>query len=246
MLCPFTAEDSDGTAMPISTDMIVRIANADIAMHMAFPGSVRHWHERNEERPWKVLPGDCDPLLLGKDNAVGIAGNCSNPVTAPDGGIIHVYGDLYSTIEVSGHNEIIIVGNVRRGAEICASGLCHLFVGGEFAGQLRTSGSSKNWISNDFLGTIETGNPTTELFIGGNYSGNILPAETAALLWLSVGGYASEESLSKIVDHRYTQFNASIAQSDVVPGLYPRNGRLKNSSGHNSFNRWCVQRKSGT
>jgi hypothetical protein len=232
--------------MPISNEMIVRIANADIAMHMAFPRSVTHWHEPNEERSWKILAGGCDPLLLGKGNAVAIDGDCSNRVSAPDGGIIHVYGDLYSTIEIAGHNEIIITGNVRPGAEILASGFCHLFVGGEFSGKLRSTGSSKIWISSDFLGAIETGNPSTELFIGGNYIGDIRPAEQAALLWLTVGGYASEKSLSRIVDYRYTQFNASIAVSDTAPGLYPTNGHLKTASGGNSFNRWCVQNKNGT
>ncbi len=46
--------------MPITTDMIVRIAHADVAMHMAFPRSVAHWHRENEEgNPWQVRSGDC-------------------------------------------------------------------------------------------------------------------------------------------------------------------------------------------
>ncbi len=216
-------------------------------MHMAFPGSVAHLHgELDDMPPWKVLAGDCDPLLLGKDNAVAIDGNCSHPVSAPDGGLIHVYGDLSSTIDIAGHNEIIVTGNVGRSATIKASGFCHLFVGGDFSGELRTSGSSRIWIDNNFGGTVQTGSPSTELCIGRNYSGNIVPGETAALLWLSVGGFASHASLCKIVDQRYTQFNASIAYSDVSPGLYPTNGHIKTASGGNSFNRWCVRIKNGT
>jgi hypothetical protein len=225
--------------------MIVRVASADVAMHMAFPRAVAYWHEPDNKRPWKLLTGDCEPLLLGKNAAVAIDGNCSKPVSAPDGGIVHVNGDLSSTIEIAGHHEIIITGNVLPSAEINAAGFCHLFVGGQFAGTLRTSGSAKVWISGDFLGAIETGNPVTELYIGGNYRGNISPLNTPALLYLTVGGFASEAGLAKIVDHRYTEFNASIAQSDLAPGLYPKNGHLKNALGHNSFNRWCVKSEYG-
>jgi hypothetical protein len=41
--------------MPISTDMMVRIAHADVAMHMAFQRSVSHWHRKiDPDDTWKV------------------------------------------------------------------------------------------------------------------------------------------------------------------------------------------------
>ncbi|MCA9036308.1 MAG: hypothetical protein KDA91_14330, partial [Planctomycetaceae bacterium] len=77
--------------------MIVRVAHADIAMHMAFPRSVGHWQRINDnDDPWKVLAGDCDSILIGKNDGVVIDGNCTNGVSAPDGGLIHIYGDLDS------------------------------------------------------------------------------------------------------------------------------------------------------
>jgi hypothetical protein len=158
--------------MAISTDMIVRVAHADIAMRMAFPNSIAHWHGAPaESRRWKFLAGDCGPLLLGNDDAVVIDGDCSSPVSAPSGGIIHVYGDLSSSIDAAGHNEIIVAGNVGRDASIDASGFCHLFVGGGFAGEVRTSGSAMIWIERDFDGTAKTGNPSTEFYIGRNFHG---------------------------------------------------------------------------
>jgi len=233
--------------MPISTDMTVCIAHADIAMHMAFPRSIAHWHRADdEERPWQLRAGDCDALLIGKDDAVVIDGNCSNSVSAPDGGIIHIYGDLASTIVVDGHYEIVITGDVLRDAMIDASGFCHVFVGGEFAGELRSTSSAKIWIGSDFHGTVKTGNPSTEIYIGRNFNGNVLPNETASLLWLTVAGFAPQAFLSKIVDCGYTQFNASIARGDVAPGIFPLNGHLKKTSGGNSFNRWCVATENGT
>lgn len=233
--------------MPISTDMIVRIAHADIAMHMAFPRSVAHWQrERDKDHAWQIHAGDCDALLIGQHDAVAIDGNCSNSVSAPEGGIIHIYGDLTSAIDAAGHYEIIVTGNVARGATIRADGFCRVFVGGRFDGELRSSSSSKLWIDSDFFGTVKTGTPSTEIYIGRDFNGNITPNETASLLWLTVAGFASHASLSKIVDCEYTQFNASIGRGDVAPGIYPIHGRVKKSSGGNSFNRWCVATKIGT
>jgi hypothetical protein len=119
--------------MPISTEMIVRVAHADIAMHMAFPKSVAHWHStKDKDRPWKVLPTPCDAILIGKDDGVAIDGDCSNRVSAPDGGLIHIYGDLASHVDVDGHYEVLITGDVAANGTIEASGYCHVFVGGRF------------------------------------------------------------------------------------------------------------------
>lgn len=228
--------------MPISTDTIVRVAHADIALDMAFSNSVDHWHSKNEKgRPWKVLPAHCDAILIGKEDCVAIDGDCSNGVSAPDGGLIHIYGDLASHLDADGHYEIVITGDVAANGTIEASGYCHVFVGGRFSGELRSSDSAKIWIDSDFNGTIKTGNPSTQVYVGRNYLGNIKPAETASLLWLTVAGFAAQESMSKIVDCGYTQFNASIAHADCTPGIYPINGRFRKAFGRNSYNRWCVQ-----
>lgn len=74
--------------MPISTDMTVRIAHADIAMHMAFSRSLAHWQrEGDEDHSWQLHAGNCGALLIGERDAVVIDGDCSNRVSAPDGGI---------------------------------------------------------------------------------------------------------------------------------------------------------------
>jgi hypothetical protein len=233
--------------MSISTQMIVRIAHADIALHMAFPRSVDHWQrEEDQERPWKVLAGDCGPVLIGKNDGVVIDGNCSNGLSAPDGGAIHIYGDLACTIDVAGHYEIVVTGDVLPKATIQASGFCRVFVGGGFYGQLCSTDSAKLWIESNFDGIAKTGNPSTEIYIGNDYKGTISPSETASLLWLTVGGFASHASLAKIVAIGYTQFNASIARSDVPPGIYPTNGHVRKTSGGNSHNRWSVQTEYGT
>jgi hypothetical protein len=233
--------------MPISTDMIVRIAYADIASHMGFPRSIDHWQNKKEhERLWKVVPSDCAAILIENGGAVVLDGNCSNALSAPEGGIIHIYGNLASTLDVSGHSEIVIIGDVLSDATIQASGICHLFTGGSFLGVFNSSGSSKIWIESNFSGTVRTGHPSTEMYIGKDFRGSVMPGETASLLWLTVGGYASHASISAIADCGYTQFNASINRSDVAMGIYPANGHVRKSSGGNSFNRWCVRNSSET
>jgi hypothetical protein len=227
--------------MPLSTDTMIRVAHADVAAHLAFPRSVAHWDRTfvNKGR-WKELSGDCDPILIGRSDGVVVNGNCSNDVCAPDGGVVHVCGDLASRISVGDHCEIVIAGDVLPNASIDASGFCHVFAGGTFCGSLRSADSAKVWIESDFTGSIATGTPSTEICIGGDYDGHISPAERAALLYLTVGGFAAHAALLKIADHDYTQFHASVRRSDVAPGLYPQDGHRRKASGGNSLNRWCV------
>lgn len=227
--------------MPISTDMIVRVAHADLTLQMAFPRSVDYWRNKDDsEFRWKRLVSGCDRILIGPNDGVVIDGNCTNGVSAPDGGIIHIYGDLDSRIDVHGHYEIVITGDVGPNAEIDSAGFCNVFIGGRFSGALRSSDSAKIWIGSDFEGLIRTGMPSTQLYVDGDYAGGVSPNETAALLSLTVAGFAANASLSKIVDCGYTQFTASIAHSDVPPGIYPIDEYHRKTQRGNSFNRWCV------
>jgi hypothetical protein len=226
--------------MPLTTDVIVRVAHADIAMQMAYPRSVAHWHEADSEYRWKSLRGDCGPVLIGKNDGILIEGNCSNSVSAPHGGLIHINGDLRSTLDVGGHYEIVVAGDVSSDGLISASGFCHVFVGGRFSGELRSSASAKVWIGSDFDGSIKTGTPSTKLYVGNRYNGSVSPLDKAALLWLTVAGFAAHRSLLAIVECGYTQFHASIARGDVPPGLYPKDGYHRETVRGNSFNRWCV------
>ncbi len=222
--------------------MIVRVAQADIAMHMAFPRSVSRWQRNNDDAaPLKTYDGDCDAILFGENDAVVIDGDCSGGVSAPEGGMLHIYGDLSSSIDVDGHYEIIIAGDVRPGGLIQASGFCHVFVGGEFSGRIRATGSSRVWIGADLRGAIQTGTPSTDIYVGGDYHGAVSPTGKAALLTMTVGGFASDASLATIADHGYTVFRAAVARSDVKPGLYPLTGYHRKTARGNSYNRWCVE-----
>lgn len=210
--------------MPISTEMIVNVASADVAMDMAFSRSVDFWHN-------------------GKYTPTIIDGDCIDDVSLPDGGVLHIHGNLSGNISAAGHFEIVITGNVLRGATIIASGFCHVFVGGNFDGSIESSDSTKLWVGSDFSGGLKTGNPSTTLQVCGDLTGHVLPAGSRSLLYITVSGFAANSLLSDIADLGYTQFNGAIASSDVEPGLYPNSGNVKKTPDGNSFSCWSVAKK---
>lgn len=161
--------------------------------------------------------------------------------------IIHINGALSSCVEIDGHYEIVVIGDVASNAKIKASGFSHIFVGGDFRGTLTAENTCKLWIDGDFSGRIYTGTPKMEVHVGGNYSGRILPnPETEpALLSLNVTGFAAEESLTWIADCCYTVFKASIGISNVPTGIHPKTGYHRQTHRGNSFSHWCVHSEIG-
>jgi len=204
--------------MPISTDMIVDVASADVAMDNAFHSSISYWHDAGEETP-TIIDGDC-----------------LEDVSLPHGGTLHIHGDLACNVSASGNYEIVITGNVLRHATITASGFCRIFVGGNFDGSIESADSTKLWVGSNFSGTLKTGHPSTNLNVCGNLTGHVLPAGRPSLLYITVAGFAPNHLLTNIANLGYTLFNAAIASSDVEPGIYPDSGDYRKKS----FNRWSV------
>ena len=115
-----------------------------------------------------------------------------------------------------------------------------MYVGGSMRGRIVASGSLAIWIDGDFIGSLETGSPSTKLHILGDFTGKVTPFEKAALLWLVVKGHASDDLISTISTLGYTQFNAAIDHSDVEPGLYPKGPGCRKTDSGNSHSRWSV------
>ena len=208
--------------MPISTETIVSVALADMSMGTVFSRSIAYWHH-----------GDGTPVVID--------GDCTDDHTIPDGGVLHVHGDLASNVTAMGHHEIIITGDVLKDASITSTGFCHVYIGGKLSGLLNSSDSTKLWIGSDFSGGVKTGNPSTHIYVGGNFNGHILPLQSLSLLYLTVAGFAANRLLEEISNLGYTVFNAAVACGDVSPGLYPLSGHRKKTSQGNSFSRWTVE-----
>ena len=206
--------------MPISKVTITKVANADVAMNNAFHSSIRYWHNGGE--PPTIIDGDC-----------------LDDVSLPNGGVLHIHGDLAASVAATGHVEIIIVGTVLHGATITASGFCHVFVGGDLSGSIVSTDSTKIWVGSNFSGVLKTGDPSTHLNVGGNLTGSVLPAGKPCLLYTNVAGFAPNQLLTDIANLGYTLFHAAIAFSDVEPGIYPDSGDFRKRS----LNRWSVADK---
>lgn len=230
--------------MPIPQSTQRRVAYVDILTDHAFARSVSYWRQASDtERRWRwaKVESVSNPLLIGPNDALDVDCDCNGTISAPDGGVIHINGDLNADLEPAGHYEIVIRGNVAENATIRAAGFCHVYIAGSVFGRIESSDSCKLWIEGDFTGSLMTGHPSTKLYVGGDLNGSIRPLEKASLLFLCVEGFASNHSISELASVGYTVFNASIGASDVDAGLYPDGpGRRKTDSGASHF-RWCVQ-----
>ena len=209
--------------MPFSTEMRTRVARADLEMQQAFSLSIMRWQERS-------------PISHEVD------GDCTESVALLDiGQVLHVNGNLEAEVESDGHHEIVIGGDVTKNSTIHCSGFCSIFINGSFNGSIQSTDLVKIWIGSNCSGTITTGHPSTDIRIVGNYDGKIEPRGNPSLLYLAINGFAANESLSRISDLGFTQFNAAVAISDVEPGLYPLSNHRKKTDQGNSFGRWSIE-----
>jgi|GEM_PF-2138355 len=214
-----------------TNDTMVRVAHADVEFCMAFTQTLGFWREQFDPAKSQTARVT-DSLGMGR---ILIEGACESNVKLPFGGLVLIDGDLSSTIHVGVYAEVVIAGDILQTGVIKSSGICNVFVGGNCRGKIMNSGTSNIWIESTFSGVIRTGVPSGQIHIGNNYNGHIRPLRSAGLLWLVVGGFMPQTALRKIADHHYTQFNASIAKSDIDVGIYPTN-REQSSL----MDRWCV------
>jgi len=179
-------------------------------------------------------------MLIGEQDALAVDGDSNALLSAPDGGVLHVNGDVNADLDAGGLSEIVIAGNVSSKSTIRANGFLHMYVGGSMLGRIESTDTPKIWVDGDFKGTLLTGNPVTHLYIHGNFNGEISPADEAALLFLCIDGFASDDSISSIASIGYTVFNATIGTSDVDAGIYPDGPGYRLTEDGRSFSRWCV------
>jgi hypothetical protein len=211
-------------------------------MPIAFHSSCRYWQtgDLGDKKSWSVTEnGDLYRAHDFKERAtVLIEGDCREKLSLPDGGLVHIYGDLHKTIEIGGQGEIVIGGSVLPNAAIEADGIHHVFVGTDLNGTIRSLGSLEVWVGGNFGGHCHTGNPITQLHVGGDISGQFEPTREASLLYLDVDGFMPYETLKTASKYGYTEFNATLGFSDRAPGFYPEEwARLEN---RRSYCRWTI------
>ncbi|WP_430454271.1 hypothetical protein [Rhodopirellula europaea] len=226
-------------SMPPETQL--RVAHIDVLLDRPFNRSISHWRFPSEsESRWSRVGNQTRPILIGEHDALEIDGDSDALISAPDGGVLHINGDLNAGLETGGFQEILIRGDVSREAKIHADGFFHLYIGGSMNGEITTTDSSKIWVDGDFRGSISTGNPSTRLYVDGDFDGTVSAHDSPSLFFLCVKGFARHESIRSISSIGYTLFNASVGVSDVPAGLYPDGPERRVTKKGNSYSRWCV------
>ena len=227
--------------MPIPQKIQRRVAHIDVLLDHAFNQSVDRWrHAPDAELRWSDVNTQYQPMLIGEQDALAVDGDSNALLSAPDGGVLHVNGDVNADMDAGGLNEIVITGNVSTESTIRSNGFLHMYVGGSMLGRIESTDTSKIWVDGDFPGALLTGNPVTHLYVHGDFNGEISPTDEAALLFLCIDGFASDDSISSIASIGYTVFNATIGTSDVDAGIYPDGPGCRLTDDGNSFSRWCV------
>ena len=229
-----------------SSQLALAVAHADVASQMGFSSSARYFQTGEVDGKWWKEVRNLDqvlaPLTLSKRAFVIVKGDVRADVRLPKGGWFLIYGDLYSSVEMNSHSELIVAGNVMEGATILGNQFLNVFVGGDFAGRLCSLQSCKLWVERNMNGSILTGYPSTHIRVGGDCDATIAPNDKASLLYLIVDGFMSYESLKATAAVRYTAFDASIGVSDRPAGIHPKNASnlMKH---HRSYNRWVIRSK---
>jgi len=227
--------------MPIPPNMQRRIAHIDVLLDMAFQRSVTYWNFPSEtECRWLTVENQVHPMLIGQHDALVIEGDSGALLSAPDGGVLHINGDLNFDLESGAFHEIVIHGNVSSNAIIRTGGYSSIYIGGSMRGRVEVTGSSKIWIDGNFTGSLLTGDPSTHLYIAGDLEGIIASRDDPSLLFLCVDGFASQKLISAIASIGYVIFNASVGISDVDEGIYPVGAGRRLTALGNSYSRWCV------
>jgi hypothetical protein len=221
------------------------IGHAEMYLGMtAFHRSRRYWQrgEVGSANKWSILEhGDLYlPRAFNEEAAVLVEGDCRADLSLSGGGLVQIFGDLSSKIEIGDQGEVVIGGNFLPGASIEADGIHDVFVGDDLNGTIRSLGSLDVWVGGDFGGAGHTGHPSTHIHVEGNMTGHLEPTRKASLLLLDVNGFMSYAILESISRHGYTQFNASIGSSDRPPGIYPEPAVWAQMANQRHFCYWTI------
>jgi hypothetical protein len=152
---------------------------------------------------------------------ITIDGDLTEPLDIPEGTSVHVRGNVSAPLRVGQQSEAVIGGSITTTGRVDAAGITTMYVHGNLDGVVTATGWMRLVVRGSVHGEVRTGVPTMQLKVGGNLDGTVRPEGKAALLFLSVGGYAASAVLKAIDSHQYNEFHAAIGSSDLAPGIHP-------------------------
>ncbi len=154
-----------------------------------------------------------------------IEGNCTSKITLPDGGMIHIKGDLTGELDVKGHCEIIIAGEVSKGALIKTDGIVDILVGGDVNGNLVNISSSVYFIKGNLNGNVVTGDPSIYLYVYGDcYASFAHYGDRGSMMRLMVEGYMPLDNMEQLQKLKYTEVLAFVQESNSPRRTRPTYG----------------------
>ena len=224
----------------------VAVAVADINARSEmnpFMSSVTYWNSGylSSTRWTHISPGNLtEPLNFDQPATILIEGDCLADITAPEESLIHILGNVSSSVRVGELSEIVIGGSVTSAGSVHTVPIVRTFVGGDFNGIARDGGSDW-WIGGTMGGKLSTAGSSTNIQVNGDFLGTISAIEKNGLN-LAVNGYMPAKELYSIAKMGYLEFHASVGISDENRGLYPkRTGDAIADSQYRS-SRWVVHR----
>jgi len=136
--------------------------------------------------------------------------------------VVHIQGNLNSSIFLNDLNELVIGGDVAKEANIYVSGISRIFIGGSLEGSIISSGSMEVTIKGNHYGVIEAGDPHTNIVVHGDFNGTLMPnnKDDGSLVSITVKGYTDIKTIKSIYSYKYTEINSAFYTSNVKPGIY--------------------------
>lgn len=189
--------------------------------YTSFHHSMAYWNTGYlSSGTWKLeVSGDLLEVPDGgSKETVLIRGDCRADLKVRE--TIHIYGDLTSKLVVRGLSEVVIGGSILSTGSVHTDDIARIFVGGDVDGRISNKGSAFVWVSGDFTGVMEAGEPNLGFHVMGDFTGTLDPNRRAAMMSLNVRGFIDGDVLNEIAVKGWTQFSASVGSSDIEPGIY--------------------------
>ena len=183
------------------------VARESVASGPMFFRSLRRWSRENA--------GNGAP-----DGLITVDADATTEPAIPADPVIHIRGNLATTLRVDGQSEVVVGGSVLKGGRIDADGIAVVHVQGNVEGTIACTGMASVWVGGDLRGEVVTGHPSMHLHVKGDLLGTIRPASTPALLYVEAGGHAPSAVLAATDRYRYTDLQVVAGTSDLAAGIH--------------------------
>lgn len=150
-----------------------------------------------------------------------INGDATSNDLVSDFDALHISGHLKTDVIMNGQPELVVAGDVEENVFIEANGVAEIYVGGDFKGNISSTGSLTLVVKGDFTGKLIAGFPATSIRVEGDYVGNIdRQSSRGGLLYVYVDGFVSKQAINEMAAHQFTSLEVRTDNSDLPKGIH--------------------------